>query len=289
MKQTHDGLTLTYDPPGVVMPRNASGKGVSVTATLEPASPNNVVCVQYRIDGGPVQDLRAVAERIDYQRNLQYFRATFPRLKPGQSIDYRLFGTCAGRRVPGTATDGLEQSFRVSDDEDRDVSGRSDRPTPLSGDARSRYALGGDFVARVTIAIEPPRIVGPTPDGIRVTWNAGRGSVDGPLLKATVLQAADWMRIRPDGVGDVDVQAVLETGDGAKIMASYSGIIEFGEDGYQRFLTNTLPASLKVWTAPRFLTAAAAYTWLNRLQCVGVGEVRLDEMTYVYDLYKLTW
>jgi hypothetical protein len=72
-------------------------------------------------------------------------------------------------------------------------------------------------------------------------------------------------------------------------MASYFGIIELGEDGYQRFLTNTLPASLKAWTAPRFLTAAAAYTWLNRLQCVGVGEVRLDEMSYVYDLYKLTW
>jgi hypothetical protein len=143
-------------------------------------------------------------------------------------------------------------------------------------------------MARVTIAFEPPRIVGPTPDGIRVTWNAGHGSVDGPLLKATVLQAADWMRIRPDGIGDVDVQAVLETGDGARIMASYLGTIELGEDGYQRFLTNTLPNSLRTWTAPRFLTAAAAYAWLNRLQCVAVGEVRLDEKTYVYDLYKLT-
>src|SRR5262249_16603833 len=70
MKQTHDGLTLSSDPPDAVMLRNASGKGVSVTAALEPASPNNAVCVQYRIDGGPVRDLRAVAVRIDYQRNL---------------------------------------------------------------------------------------------------------------------------------------------------------------------------------------------------------------------------
>jgi hypothetical protein len=289
MKQTHDGLTLTYDPPDAETILDASRKGVSVTATLEPASPNNAVCVQYRIDGGPVQDLRAVAERIDYQRNLQYFRATFPRLRAGQAIDYRLIGLCAGRRVPGTPTGELEQSFRVAGDGGRDVSGKSDHPAPPPSNVRPRHALGGDFMARVTIAIEPPRIVGPTPDGIRVTWNAGRGSVDGPLLNATVLQAADWMRIRPDGVGVVDVQAVLETADGAKIMAHYSGIVELGEDGYQRFLTNTLPASLKAWTAPQFLTAAATYTWLNRLQCVGVGEVRLDDMSYIYDLYRLSW
>jgi hypothetical protein len=287
VKHTHDGLTLRHDPPDAVMLRKANESRVPVTATLEPASPNNVVYVQYRIDGGPVRDLRAVAERIDYQRDLQYFRATLPRFRPGQSVDYRLIGTCAGRRVPEIA-DEWTQSFRVSDDRDPGLAGTSDTPTILPGDARPRFMLRGDFVARITIAIEPPRIVGPTPDGIRVTWNAGRGTVDGPLLKATVLQAADWMRIRPDGVGEVDVQAVLETADGARIMTSYAGIIELGEDGYHRFLTNALPVNLKAWTVPRFLTAAAAYTWLNRLQCVGVGEVRLDEMTYIYDLYKLT-
>lgn len=288
MKQTHDGLTLSYDLIDALASQKTGERGVSVTATLEPASPNNAVCVEYRIDGGPVRDLRAVAEHIDYQQGIQYFRATFPGLRPGQHVDYRLFGSSAGRRVPGTTTNGWPQSFRVSTDPDPDLSRRSDSPASVPPDALSRYVLRSEFMARVTIAIEPPRIIGPTPEGIRITWNAAHGSVEGPGFKATVVQAADWMRIRPDGIGDVDVQAVLETADGAKIMAHYMGTVEFGEDGYQRLLTNNLPKRLRAWTAPRLLTAAPAYTWLNRLQCVGIGEVRLDEMTYVYDLYKLT-
>ena len=288
MKQTHDGLTLNYEPiDALALPKSSKG-GVSVTATLEPVSPNNAVSVEYRIDGGPVRDLRAVAERIDYQQGIQYFRAIFPALSPGQHVDYRLFGTSAGRRVPGTTADEWTQSFRVPALSDTDLSRRSDSQASLAPEPSARYALRSEFMARVTIAIEPPRIVGPTPDGIRITWNAAHGTVEGPGFKATVLQAADWMRIRPDGIGDVDVQAVLETADGAKIMAHYLGTVDFGEDGYQRLLTNTLPKRLRAWTAPRLLTAASAYTWLNRLQCVGIGEVRLDEMTYVYDLYKLT-
>src|SRR5262245_50816215 len=106
MKQTHDGLTLNYDLIDALASQKSRGGGVSVTATLEPASPNNAVCVEYRSDGGPLRDLRAVAERIDYQQDLQYFRATFPRLRPGQHVDYRLFGTSGGRRVPGTTADG---------------------------------------------------------------------------------------------------------------------------------------------------------------------------------------
>ncbi len=68
---------------------------------------------------------------------------------------------------------------------------------------------------------------------------------------------------------------------------TYSGVIELGEDGYQKFLANDIPKRVRVWTTPRFLAADPTYKWLNRLQCVSIGEVSIEELTYVYDVYAL--
>jgi hypothetical protein len=37
--------------------------------------------------------------------------------------------------------------------------------------------------------------------------------------------------------------------------------------------------------APRFLTSHPDYLWLNRIQCVNVGEVDLNSWVVGYDLY----
>ena len=55
-------------------------------------------------------------------------------------------------------------------------------------------------------------VVGVTPDGLRINWHVTAGSFVGPGLDARILPgAADWMRIRHDGVAIVNVQACLET------------------------------------------------------------------------------
>ncbi len=38
---------------------------------------------------------------------------------------------------------------------------------------------------------------------------------------------------------------------------------------------------------PRFLTAHPDYLWLNRLQCIGVGQVNLESLEVAYDVYAL--
>ena len=293
MVYSNDGLTLEYDTPDAPAPQGVQGQNnpVSVAAILKPLSPGNTVTIRYRVNGGPIRHLRAVAGRTDYRQNSQHFRATFPNFSLGQLIEYTVTGSCVGRQVPDPVKAiQLPHSFKLEDSNNNANTGQSKQAfqqTQARG-APPRFQVASEFLARFSITIESPRIVGPTPEGIRVTWNAASGTVVGPKLSATVLQGADWMRVRTDGVGIIDVRALLETGEGARIMSVYSGVMEFGKDGYQNFLHNKLPKPLRAWTAQRFLTADSNYSWLNRLQFISVGEVFLDDLNYVYDVYALT-
>lgn len=293
MVLVNDGLTLVYDTPEAPLPQGVQTQtsDISVTATLKPPGPGNIVTIRYRVNGGPIHNIRAVEGPIDYRQNAQHFRATFPIFTLGQSVEYAVAGSCAGRRVPDSSVDASElpHSFCIANPKEASTPQveRSLQSKP-HGEEPPRFQVTSDFLARFCITIEPPRIVGPTPEGIRVTWNAANGSVIGPRLRARVLQGADWMQVRTDGVGNIDVRALLETGEGVKIMSVYSGIMEFGKDGYQNFLANKLPKPLRAWTTQRFLTTDSTYAWLNRLQCLSVGEVFLDDLKYVYDVYTLT-
>jgi hypothetical protein len=65
--------------------------------------------------------------------------------------------------------------------------------------------------------------------------------------------------------------------DGALIYAPYQGILDHGEDGYRQALSGTLlPNGTSFQVAPRFQTAHPDYAWLNRLQCIGIGQVFPD-------------
>ena len=86
----------------------------------------------------------------------------------------------------------------------------------------------------------------------------------------------------------LDVRATIETrNDEALIHVSYSGVGDLGEDGYERFLRGDLPGSVPLRVVPRFLTAHPDYRWLNRLQCLGIGEVDLERSEVSYDVYAV--
>ncbi|MCA9498971.1 MAG: DUF3237 domain-containing protein [Nitrospirales bacterium] len=291
MVYTNDGLTLVYDTPDAPAPQGEQAPDIdtSVTVIFKPFCPSNAVAVHYRINRGPVQTLRAVSCQTDFSQNAQYFRATFPKLALGQLVDYGITGYCAGRRVPDPmVASKLPNSFRIGElKEASTTQPRYSVEDESQGSVFPLNQISYEFLAGFTITIEPPRIVGSTPDGIRVTWNAATGSVAGPKLRGKVLQGDDWMQIRPDGIANLNVHALLETAEGVRIMMTYSGIIELGEEGYQNFLSNNVPKRLRVWTTPRFLAGDPKYKWLNRLQCVSIGEVSLKELTYAYDVHAL--
>jgi hypothetical protein len=112
------------------------------------------------------------------------------------------------------------------------------------------------------------------PQGTRTIVQVLGGRFEGPRLKAEVLTpAGDWITNRSDGSYKLDVRLTLRTDDGAPILVTYNGIGQVTGAG----------AALRV--APLFETGDARYTWLTKLQAVGVGErVGTDVQ---YEIYAL--
>ena len=131
------------------------------------------------------------------------------------------------------------------------------------------------FSYKVFIKI-PPEMIGPVPEGIRVNIYLTGGEVNGPRCVGRLLPVgADWLVIRPDGVGIVDVRATIEMNDDALVYAAYTGVIDLGPDGYHAYLNGDAPPTFPIRTCPRYLTASPQYAWMNRIQAYGVGEVDL--------------
>jgi len=112
------------------------------------------------------------------------------------------------------------------------------------------------------------------PQGTRTIVQVTGGRFEGPKLKATVqTPAGDWITNRADGSYRLDVRLTLKTDDGAFILVTYNGIGQATDTG----------ASLRI--APLFETGDPRYTWLTRLQALGVGERVGTAVTY--DIYAL--
>jgi hypothetical protein len=133
-----------------------------------------------------------------------------------------------------------------------------------------------------------PEIIGPVAEGVRANFYCKGGQVTGPKLQGRVRSVGgDWLTVRTDGVGVLDVRTTLESHDGALIAVTYTGVTDLGEDGHQRFLDGKLPPRLALRVVPRCQTAHPAYQWLNRVQCVGIGEVDLERSHVSYDVYAV--
>src|SRR5262245_12552220 len=133
----------------------------------------------------------------------------------------------------------------------------------------------------------PPELIGPLPEGIRVNFYSTGGEVTGPRIRGKVRPVGgDWMTVRRDGVATLDVRTTFETHDAALILVTYSGIIDLGEDGYDKVLRGELPVAAQIRTSPRFATSHPQYLWLNRLHCIGVGEYIAASNHVTYDVYQ---
>lgn len=134
----------------------------------------------------------------------------------------------------------------------------------------------------------PPEVIGPIAEGIRANFYVTGGEVIGPKIQSSIRPVGgDWLTVRIDGVGILDVRATIETHDHALIYIHYTGVGDLGEEGYQKFLQGALPSKIALRVAPRFQTSHPAYKWLNRLQCIKIGEADLECLEVRYDVYGL--
>jgi len=136
--------------------------------------------------------------------------------------------------------------------------------------------------------LHPPEIIGPVAEGIRANFCVASGEVSGPRVQGILRPVGgDWITMRSDGVAILDVRATVETHDQALIYLCYSGVADFGPDGYQSFARGELPPRFPIQAVMGTQTAHPAYQWLNRLQCLNIGEVDSARLVVRYDVYAI--
>ncbi len=148
-------------------------------------------------------------------------------------------------------------------------------PSAAGWDADSPPDLEFLFEARVKLHL-PAMDVGAMSDGQRVIYLIKGGTFEGPRLRGRVVPDAggDWIRIRPDGAGLLDVRFCLETHDKALIYVYWQGRCwSAPEDAAYAFDVEKPDDPAGAWryyfrAAPLFETGDARYAWLNNIIAV---------------------
>ncbi len=131
------------------------------------------------------------------------------------------------------------------------------------------------FEARVQLHL-PAMDSGTMSDGNRVIFLVKGGTFEGPNLHGRVVpdSGADWIRIRPDGVGMLDVRFCLETHDNALLYLQWEGRCwSDPEDSEYAFDVEKPDDPSGAWryyfrSAPQFETGDPRYKWLNDIVSV---------------------
>jgi Protein of unknown function (DUF3237) len=265
-------------PAGVV----PAGTAPVVAIAVEPKHPSNVVLVQVRRDGGPATFLRAVPEAEPFQAGRQWYRTALPSLDEGQCVDYRIELARAGQQIARLPADG--SWLTVTGQRDAAVlSAEPGRASSITGAAMWSYDLS--FFATLIVNLRA-EILGETPEGYRVNFFVQGGRVVGPRINAVVRpEGGDWMAIRSDGIGMVDIRITYETSDGALIYEHAGGVFDLGPDGYAKVTAGQFTGSPPFYPTPSWTTAHPNWKWLNRCQGFGIGRVVLDDLQVQCDVY----
>ena len=127
----------------------------------------------------------------------------------------------------------------------------------------------------VKIIAAPLQKLGAVPYGVRTFVPVAGGDFEGPRLRGRILPGGgDWLLLRSDGVLELDLRITLETDDHALIYMTFQGMRHGAPDDPARYYFRTVPG---------FETSAEAYTFLNRIVAVGVGETRPDGAVHRID------
>ena len=127
----------------------------------------------------------------------------------------------------------------------------------------------------LTAELAPPQSFGQTPAGNRKIVTVSGGNVEGERISGRLLPGGgDWALTRADGVLLLDVRLTIETGDGALVYVTYTGMRHGPEAVMARLAAGEAvdPGDYYFRIQPRFETAHPDYLWMNKILTVGVGE-----------------
>lgn len=141
--------------------------------------------------------------------------------------------------------------------------------------------LTTEFLFEISVNLDRPLVVGPTPNGDRRIRPVTGGRFAGPKLQGEVLPGgADWLLLRPDGSRSLDVRLTLRTDGGHLVYAISRGILDMSPDIYDRIAAGEEidPARYYFRTTPLFEAAAEEIAWLNRTVAVSSGRMTATEV-----------
>ena len=287
--QARDGSALwwsdadTPQPPQVVSP----GAATPIAVAVSPMRPGHAVTVEYRLNGGPIRQAIGLLEPRVHDQNARIFRAVLPG-QSGGLVEFLPVLRFAGQPISARLAESAECArYQVGCGAAPIETAQSSATLSANSAGEPRWDWDARFLGTCTIILRK-EVVGAVPDGLRIDWRFAEARFVGPVLEGAFLPgAADWMRIRTDGVGIVKVMGCIETRTGARIYTSYGGIVDLGADGYARALrgeSDPLPAFVG---APTYATADKALKWLNRAQCLAVGRVDMKALRVEYDAYLI--
>lgn len=276
MGEYHEqGAGLVWTPPELMglAPRPILRSLVRVM----PAHPANAVKALYGVGGAPEREVRGHRIGSDPAAGADIFAVELPATQGPLPLAWRPV---------------LMRSGRVLDPRRNEVvpATAPDRPgvEPVRPSHPTRFDFEPNFLFRVTAPVFPDDSpVGETPDGLRLLFALrDGGTVRGPALNGEIMhKGGDWMRVRTDGMGVCAIDALIRPEGGGIVLSEYTGLVDFGPDGYAALARGGGPRRAPLRFAPRYLTAVESLKWMNRLQCFSIGEVDLERHIVEYDLY----
>jgi Protein of unknown function (DUF3237) len=275
-------------PEGAPCPQGQilAGWPAALDVVAEPPHPANRVEAQVRQGNGAVRVLLLAAR--SGTGALQRFMGSLPQLAPGQAVDYRLALSRAGQLLSTWPADGSWLPVVGSAVVGSPTDGACPPATASATNAvpdRPRWAYELDFFAALTVDLRA-EVLGPSPEGYRINFFVKQGTVKGPRIDAEVLpEGGDWMCIRSDGIGMVDISITYKTTDGALIMERAGGVFDLGPNGYAKVAEGNFTGSPPFYATPTWQTAHPEWSWLNRCQGFGVGRVVLELLQVRCDIY----
>lgn len=128
----------------------------------------------------------------------------------------------------------------------------------------------------ISIELHPIQTLGATPLGERRVIPVSGGWFKGERLAGRILPHAgsDLLLGRADGSFVQDVRLTLEAEDGSLILMTYRGVRRSSPEVAARLARGETvpPEDYYLRIAPFYEAAASAYTWLNGIVSVGLGE-----------------
>ena len=260
-----------------------------MTVAIPPPNPSNVLTLRYRVDQGLVRTARGYRVLTDLHRGIEYHRVTFPDLPAGERVSYVAVASCArgaARPIPRRlrrSPPHFSWSLRLFLPRWRtgfhpSANRIERRPTSSTWhDTRSapRARNRGRHSRRIHV--------------VNWFWSPMRAlSLASRPARRCVRTAATGLRNHPTRRHRRDERTRdRRNGGGRDALCQLPGLLRLRRGRLPEFSRRAVAGHRATRTAPRIETAHPEYLWLNRLQCVGIGEVRMKELIYSYDLYAM--